>query len=450
MSSNKELTRKLGFWSALAISVGETIGSGIFVSSGQVASAAGSPKIAILSWLIGGLIVIPQMLIIAELATAYPEDGYGYIYFRNAGSKPLAFLFGWAAFMALDPPGITVLAVAVIPYIAIFLPFFNNPLAGKFLGVALILLLTIPHYRSVKSGGMFNLIITIAKIIPFIIIIGLGLAYLKVGNLAPSPAVAKIPIASGLWAGVSATVWSYAGMSSCCYMSGEMKDPNKNLPRALIGCALIVMALYTLVSLAVVGNLPFAEVIKSSTPLSDSLKYIPGLSSIGPKFIAISAIIVILGSMSSCIMFQPRMEYSMAKDNLFFKVFAHVNPKYETPDWSILIQIGYSIVLIFLTNLTTLLGYFTLVYLIINTGLFITIIFCKKKPDYHPTFKCPAWKFMLVITTLTGVWMAWGTFKWAPIQGIICALIVVATGLPMYHYWNRKNEKTKKDSTASV
>lgn len=124
------------------------------------------------------------------------------------------------------------MAVAVIPYIAKFIPFFNNSLAGKFLSVALILLFTIPHYRSVKQGALFNTIITVAKILPFVIIIGLGFAYMKVGNLGAVATTAQLGGAStGLWAGISATTWAYAGMGSVCYMSGEFKDPQKPFQR---------------------------------------------------------------------------------------------------------------------------------------------------------------------------------------------------------------------------
>ena len=443
---NKQLTRKLGLAAALAVCVGEVVGSGIFVNTGKVARASGSAKLTIIAWLLGGLFVIPQMMITAELATAYPEDGYGYIYFKKAGSSALAFLFGWSFFLALDPPGITVLAVAVIPYIAKFIPFFNNGLAGKFLSVALILLFTIPHYRSVKQGALFNTIITVAKILPFVILIGLGFVYMKVGNLGAVATTAQLGGAStGLWAGISATTWAYAGMGSVCYMSGEFKDPQKTLPKALIGSAVIVTLLYTLVSVTVLGNLPFGEVLASKTPLCDSLKYIPGLSTIGSNFVSIAAIIVILGSLSASIMFQPRMQYAMAKDKLFFNVFSHVSPKYETPDWSILIQVAYSIILVFFTTLSTLLGYFTIVYLIANIGIFMTILWCRKKPDYHPTYKCPAMYLMLALAVFTCLGMAWGTIKWAPVSSLVSALVVLATGLPMYYYWNSKNKKAAED-----
>lgn len=440
MEQKKDLTRKLGLGTALAIAVGTTIGSGIFVSSGAVASAAGTPTIAILAWIIGGLLIIPQMMVLSELATAYPENGSGYIYLVKARSRPLAFLYGWASFFALDPPSISILALAAVSYISIFIPALTG-LAGKFVAVALIIIFTALHYRSVKSGGFFQVLITIAKVVPFVIVIGLGLFYMKPDSFSYVPSGTKVTFYSGLIAAVSATSWSYTGMSSVSYMSGEFKNPSKTLPRALIGAGIIVLAIYTLVCTSVIGIMPFDKLMKSNAAIADSLKFIPSFSGIASTFVSVTAIIVILGSLSSCIMFQPRMEYAMAKDNLFFKVFAHVHPKYETPDWSILFQVGYAIILVFLTDLVTLLGYFTLVLNLINILLYGSIIFCRKNPDYNPTYRTPVWGLMTAIAILGSAWLAWGTFMWAPYQGLIAALIVVVTGLPAYYYWNNKMKK---------
>ena len=237
--ANKELTRKLSFWPALAIGISSTIGSGIFVSTSVVAQSARTPKLVILSWLIGGLIVLPQLLILAELATAYPDDGYGYVYINKAGSKPLAFLYGWASFLGIDPPAITTYVVAVLPYIAVFIPFFKNAIASKLLGALLILLFALPHLRNVKRGGIFNLILTIVKLLPFAILVILGLMFFKVGNFstaaAATSAAGHVSTGAALGAGIAATVWSYAGMQSACYMvrrnKGSKEKSAKNTSR---------------------------------------------------------------------------------------------------------------------------------------------------------------------------------------------------------------------------
>jgi fructoselysine transporter len=433
--SNGTLTRKLGFWSALAIAVGTTVGSGIFVSSGDVAKAAGTPSISILAWIIGGLIAIPQVMVLAELSTAYPENGSGYVYLNKAGWRPLAFLYGWATFWALDPPSISIMALAIVSYLATFFPFFSG-IAGKLLGVAIILVITSIHYRSVKEGGLFQVIITAVKIIPFIIVIALGLMYMKAGNFSYVPAHGAVK--TSLIGGVSATTWAYTGMAAICFMAGEFKNPGKILPRALISSVFIVLALYTLLAICVIGLMPFDKLIHSNAAVSEAVSYIPGLSHIASSFVAITAIIVILGSLSSCIMFQPRLEYAMAKDGLFFQRFAKVHPNYETPSFSIIVQVTYACILVFMSNLTALLGYFTLIQLVINILDFAAVYKCRKRDDYNPIYRMPMWKLTTILAILGASWLAWGTFTWAPWQGMIAAFIVIATGLPVYFYWNKR------------
>ncbi|MBI0580849.1 amino acid permease [Neobacillus cucumis] len=441
--SNTTLTRKLGFWSALAIAVGTTVGSGIFVSSGDVAKAAGTPSISILAWIIGGIIAIPQVMVLAELSTAYPENGSGYVYLNKAGWRPLAFLYGWATFWALDPPSISIMALAVVSYLASFFPFFSG-FAGKLLGVAIILVITSIHYRSVKEGGLFQVIITAVKIIPFLIVIALGLMYMNTGNFSYTPHGGAVK--TSLIGGVSATTWAYTGMAAICFMAGEFKNPGKILPRALISSVFIVLILYTLLAVCVTGLMPFDKLIHSSAAVSDAVKYIPGLSHIASSFVAITAIIVILGSLSSCIMFQPRLEYAMAKDGLFFKRFGRVHPKYETPSFSIIVQVTYACILVFATNLTTLLGYFTLIQLVINILDFAAVYKCRKRDDYNPIYRMPMWRITTILAILGASWLAWGTFTWAPWQGMVAAFIVIATGLPVYFYWEKRyGSKNGKD-----
>lgn len=445
--SNGTLTRKLGFWSALAIAVGTTIGSGIFVSSGDVAKAAGTPFISILAWIIGGVIAIPQVMVLAELSTAYPQNGSGYVYLNKAGWRPLAFLYGWATFWALDPPSISIMALAIVSYLATFFPFFSG-VAGKLLGIAIILLITSIHYRSVKEGGLFQVIITAIKIIPFLIVIVLGIMYMNPDNFAytPGPGAQN----SSLIGGVSATTWAYTGMAAICFMAGEFKNPGKILPRALISSVFIVLALYTLLAVCVIGLMPFDELINSNAAVSEAVKYIPGLSDIASSFVAITAIIVILGSLSSCIMFQPRLEYAMAKDGLFFQRFARVHPKYETPSFSIIVQVAYACILVCFSNLTVLLGYFTLIQLVINILDFAAVYKCRKRDDYNPIYRMPMWRLTTVLAILGASWLAWGTFTWAPIQGVIAALIVIVTGLPVYYYWERKYGSKKNNDSDIV
>lgn len=443
MSNNtKELARKIGFWGALSIAVGTTVGSGIFSSVGEVANAAGSPFMTILAFVIGGLIIIPQMCVYAELSTAYPVNGADYIYLKNAGSRPLAFLTGWATFWANDPPSISIMALAISNYLRFIIPV--NDISGRIIATALVLVFMFIHLRSVEAGARFQTLITAAKILPFAVVIGLGIFYINGANTAVAPAIGAPVGLAALLAGISATSWSYTGMASVTYMTGEIKEPGKNMPRALIGSCIVVMVLYTALAFVMSGLMPFDSLLASEAPISDAITSIPGLGQIAGIFVAITGIIVICGSLSSCIMYQPRLEYAMAKDGLFFKKFAQINPKYETPDFSIIVQCALGILLIFISNLRDLLGYFTLVLLLKNILTFGSIIWNRRRADYNPVWRTPYWKLMTFLAIASSMILVWSTFLWAPIPGLICALIVVATGLPAYYFWNGRLQADQK------
>ncbi|WP_334072609.1 amino acid permease [Paenibacillus sp. A14] len=436
--SSSGLQRKLGLSAAIAISVGTTIGSGIFSSLGEVAAASGTALFAILAFLIGGLVNIPANLCYAELATAYPENGGQYIYFREAGSRPMAFLCGWISFWATDTPSISIMAIATTSYLGYFVGF--SGLTMKFIAVALILVFMFMHLRSVEGGGKFQTFITAFKIIMFAILIGVGFYYFS-PDLISSPVKAGAPVGiMALVAGISATTWSFDGMASVCYMTGEIKNPKKTMPRALIISGILITLLYVLLSVVVTGLLPMDTLATSSAPVSEAMKYLPGIGPATGSLTAVMAIIVIIGSLSSCIMFQPRMEYAMAKDGLFFKSFAKVHPKWGTPHVSIIIQCAFAIILVFASSLSSLLGYFTIVALLKNFLTFGTVfVLRRKKSGYNPMWRMPMGYLMAAIAMVVTGTLIVSTFLWAPIPGIICAIIAVATGLPAYFYWERKN-----------
>lgn len=229
-------------------------------------------------------------------------------------------------------------------------------------------------------------------------------------------------------------------------MSGEVKKPEKNMPRGLILTAFIVLGLYVGLTIVASGLLSVEELASSDAPIALLASKIPLIGNYAGPVIAIMAVIVVIGSLSSCIMFQPRIEYAMAKDGLFFKSFAKVHPKYETPYFSIIVQCAVAIVLIFATSLSDLLGYFTLVALLKNFLTFGTILVLKNKENYKPKYRMPARLLMVGIAMLITGTLIWSTFMWAPIPGIVCALIAVGTGLPVYYFWERRNKKALNDS----
>lgn len=443
--NKKELGRKLGLGAVIALGVGTTVGSGIFSSLSEVANASGSMLFLFLAFIIGGLLQIPANFCYSELASAYPEDGGQYVYFREAGSKMLAFLCGWISILATDPPSISIMALAIVNHLAFFIPMSNLTL--KIAAVVFVLIFMILHLRSVEGGGAFQTVITAFKIIPFALIIGIGLfnlnSHLLLSN-APLAGFGKSLGLTALIAGVAGTTWSYDGMGAACYMSGEIKDPHKNMPRGLILTAIIVLALYGGLTFVASGLLTIDEIAASEAPIALMASKLPGIGNFAGIAVAVMAIIVVLGSLSSCILFQPRIEYAMAKDNLFFKQFGYVHPKWETPYFSIIVQCALGIILIFASNLASLLGYFTMIALTKNALTFGTIFILRRKGEaggYKPTYKCPGGLLMPIIAIFMTCTLIYGEITYAPIPSLICAALTFITGVPAYLFFKKQAEQ---------
>jgi fructoselysine transporter len=290
--------------------------------------------------------MIPQNMVAAEITAAYPNDGGFYIWFREAGSRPMAFLCGWVTFWAGDPPSYAIMALTMASYIAFFIPAITG-IGVKLVAAALIIFFMSINMRSVEVGGKFLTSMTTIKMMIFALLIGVGLFYMQ-GDLVSTPAIAGAPIGiMALLAGISATTWSYAGMATACSMAGEIKDPHKTMPKALIATALVVMLIYTGLTTVTVGLLPMSKLSVSQAAVAEAMAQIPMIGSTASVVTALSAIIVIAVALHGIIMCQPRIEYAMAKDGLFFKKFASVHPKWETPANAILFSCAFAIVLIF-------------------------------------------------------------------------------------------------------
>ena len=434
-----ELKRKLGLGAALAVAVGTTVGSGIFSSLAEVAGASGSALMLIASFVIGGLIMIPQNLLYAELASAYPEDGGQYTWLKEAGWRPVAFLNGWLAFWATDPSTCSVMSLAIANYLAFFIPALSG-IAVKLVAIALIIAFTALHYRSVEAGARFQAFITSLKMLPFFLLVGVGIFYMH-SDLITTPAVAGAPVGlAALLAGVSATTWSYDGAVGACYMAGEVKDPNRTMPRVMIYCIAIVIALYAGLSTIAAGLIPLEELAASDAPIALAFSKIPVIGPAAGVVTALLAIVVITGSVSGATMYQPRLEYAMAKDGLWYSRFAEVHPKYNTPSFALMAQAVYAIILVCVSGINDLLGYFTFICLVKNMLVFCTMFVHHRKADYNPGWRCPAWKTMTVIAILANGILLVSTFLWAPTAALIASVVALVTGLPANYFFEKKNK----------
>lgn len=433
--------RQLNLLQTSSIIIGQVIGSGIFINIPIVAAIAGNSWIAVFIWFLGGLLWLPQIFILAEMGTAYPDQGGPYHFIHKAGSPFLAFIYTWTAFLTSDTPTLTIIGLLAADALSFFFPELGLGIYAKIFAAVLIAIFTVLQYRSVKSGGNVQVVLTFAKLFPLLAVVVIGFFFIGDGNLYVESLFRtnqNKPISlSIITAGVAATIWAYAGFLNILYTSGEVKNPTKNLPKALIGSVLFVMGAYVLISFFTNAIVPFNDLISvEEGKFINPFKYIDGISGIAGGIFAIAVFVSMLGVMNSSIITQPRLEYAMAKDGLFFKQFANLHPKFLTPSFSIVFQSVFAVVLLF-GNLNDLLGYFTLSYVLQNTLVYGSIFWLHKKEDYKPTYKSPVWKIMGGVSVLVQLYLAYGAFLAFPLGGLLACLSLIFTGLPLYLYFKK-------------
>jgi len=331
--------------SAAAITVGLIIGSGIFrVPSSVAASVEGVGAIGLL-WIAGGLLALFGCLSVAELAGLYPQTGGVYVFLREAYGRLPAFLYGWTRLLLLVPTSIGAISLIMAAYLNAFLPV--DEIGERWVAAAVIVLLTALNYRSLLWSALLENTVTALKL--------LGLAALTVAIFAfgsgSDGALAAAPdFAPASWVGFGlalvTAMWSYSGWSSVAAMAGEVRDPGRNVPRALVGGVATVLVIYLAVNAAYLYVLPVDEMAHSSLVAADAAASVFGGR--GASIVAGLVVISTLGALQAALMFNPRIFYAMAKDGLLFAPLGRAHGVYFTPHLATLftaaLGIGYVLI----------------------------------------------------------------------------------------------------------
>ncbi|WP_432514666.1 amino acid permease [Kineococcus sp. SYSU DK001] len=434
-----KLQRNLGLTTAIALGVGTTVGSGIFTSVGAVAGAAGTPLLAVAAFLVGGLIMVPQILLYCEFSTAYTESGGQVVYFREAGWSFPSMFMSWSCYWATDPVGIATMTLTVVNYAAYFTGWGGN--TGRLVGCALIVFFTWLHVCHKKAGATWQDFITAAKIVPFIVLVGIGLFFVNGDNYSSrtSDAVAASSPLLAIVTGVALTTWAYDGMQTSVTMAGEIENPRRNMPIALIGTVVLVTLLYTGLAAAAVGLVDIGSLAGSDAPVAAAFSQIPGIGSNAGTIAAVLAVVVVVGSLSSLIMFQARMQMKAAEEGYWWRSWAKIHPKYNTPATAMLWQSGLALVLVWFSTIQQLLGLFTLIVLLRNALLFCAWFKLRRKENYRPTWRAPFGPVTAVLAIVPSLILMVSTFFDAPVESVGAGLLALASAVPFYYRWRRVN-----------
>lgn len=435
-----ELRRQIGIRTAAALVVGEVIAVGIFLTPAGMAKELGSPMLLLVVWLAMGAMALCGALCYGELAARYPEAGGGYVYLREAYGPAVAFMYGWMAFLVMDPGLTAALAVGLATYAGYGLKL--SPLGIKVLAIATIIVVALINIRGVRLGAGFIRTLTFLKLglLAFILLWGFGFQLGDWSNFTPFVArrANSAPLVAALAGGIVGAFFSFAGWWDLGKLAGEVKNPGRTLPRALTYGVLIVTAVYVLTSFAFVYLVPLDKVTSGETFAAQAGEVLFGRA--GGLIFSLVVVVAVLGSLAAVVMSAPRVYFAMARDGVFIPSVAALHKRYETPARAIALQAVLASVLVIAGSFNDIISYFVFV-VVVFIALTIAALFKfrREAPD-TVRYLTPGYPVTPVVFLIMIVFVLVLLGANNPMQ-VFLGVAVVALGFPVYLFLFRNKWK---------
>ncbi len=455
-SQKPSLVRGLSLLDSVLLLVSGIIGSSIFLTAKDIAGPLPNPKLFFLVWVLGGLISLCACVAFAELGSMFPDSGGQYIYLREAYGDLVAFLYGWMLFAVANGGSIAALSVAAAAYMGNILPAISQThvifsAAGivftraHLVGLILIVILTYVNVFGLRWGALLQNVSTWTKFTAMAVFVVLGFAIGK-GHWSNFSAQAPGGVTMGLspgqlisalGVGLIAVFWAYDGWVYITWVAGEVKEPRRNVPLAMVLGVLAVGAIYLAMNMVYVYALPLSEVAKYETiaHAAAATLFSPGAAVWLSAMIAISC----FSAAATCTLSGARVYLAMAQDGVFFRRMAVIHPKWRTPAFSLIGQGIWAAILTLSGRYDQLYTYvifgMVLSYTLTVIGLFLLR---WKKPDIPRPYRCTGYPWLPGIYVLVGVAWTLNTIITRPTEAFWGAMIV-AVGVPGYWYWKWKN-----------
>ena len=427
------LRRQIGLWSAIAIVIGTTIGSGIFRSPAGIAERLPGPFPLAIIWVAGGLFALCGALSFAELASAFPRTGGVYAYIKEGWGKLPAFLFGWAEITVIRAAAVGAISTTFAEY---FLRVIGVDPAeyARYVAAAAIVVMGTVNILGVRWGSMVLNLTTIAKYggLIFIIIVAFALGLPQTGGHY-TPAMPPGSFTMGAFGlALVSVLWAYDGYADLSYAGGEVKDPERNLPRALIFGTLAIIVIYLLANLAYLAVIPVEEMRRSPLVAADVAERL--LGNPGVVFIGVTVMLSTWGTLTGSLFTSPRIFFAMAEDGLFFKSVAKVHPRFHTPHIAISINIVLGVIFVLIRNFEQLADAFVTAivpfYAIGVAALFVV----RRRANYAPAFRLPGYPFVPALFVLSAIYLLANALIDPSSRGpTALTLGIVLLGIPVYY-----------------
>jgi len=438
--SPETLPRRLGLWSAIAVVVGITIGSGIFRTPASVTNRLPGPLPLFGVWIAGGIVAMCGALTLAEVAAAFPDTGGIFVFIRKSWGRLPAFLFGWAELAIIRAAAVGAIATTFAEYLLRVLGYDPSvaPYDGWVHYVAALAIAAIAglNYVGVRWGSLVQNVTTVAKYfgLLFIVIAAIVIGIPKTGgHFTPVMPPGSFSIAPFGLALVS-VLWAYDGWADLAFISGEVKDPARNLPRALIFGTLAVIAIYLLANIAYLGVMPVEEIRHSKLVAADVALRLIG--PIGVTFISLTVMLSTLGTLNGSILTNPRVFFAMAADGLLFRKIAEVHPRFKTPSVAIALTAVLGIIFVLLRTFEQLADSFvTAILPFYALGVASIFVFRRRSAaDYSPPFRAPFYPVAPMLFVLATVYLLANALIDPSSRWPTLAIFgVILAGIPVYY-----------------
>jgi amino acid transporter len=431
------LPRTLGLWSSVALVVGITIGSGIFRSPAGIAQKVPHPTVMLLLWVVGGAVTLCGALSLGELAAALPETGGLYAYLREGWGRRPAFLFGWSELVLIRANALGGIAVVFGEYLlrSTGIDPVEHWLAARCLSAAAIAFAAAANIRGADIGAFIVGLATWAKFAALLVLAlsafvlggshGASLAHLTTGTGAP------IAIGSMGLALVS-ILWAYDGWADLSFASGEVKDPQRNLPKAIIFGTLAIIAIYLLTNVAYLYVNPIETVAQSRLVAADTMLALFGRG--GVVLVSLFVMISSFSSLNGSMLASPRVFFAMADDGLFFESIAKVHPTYKTPYVAILLAGVLGMILVMSRSFEALTDTFVLaIWPFYALGVAAIYRLRTRRPDMPRPYRAIGYPVVPAIFIVAVAAFVINALVHDPLPTTITFALILA-GLPVYQF----------------
>lgn len=440
MEQKNQIQKSIGFLQGLAIVVGMIIGSGIFLKPGIVLSAAGSPVMALVAWVMGGVVTLCSALSIAEIASNIPRAGGLYTYLEELYGEKWGFMLGWVQSIISYPASVAAQAIAFATYASFFLPasFGDNVWAMRGLALGVMAFVLIMNVLSTRCGGFIQVVATVGKLVPVVAILGFG----AFQGVAPGASgLSTVLIGEGganIGAAILGTLWAYDGWIGVTNMAGEMKNPKKNLPKVISVGIIFVIVVYALFNIVLFNALPSAELAVSETPGADAAVALFGAG--GAAFLTAGIMISVFGSLNGYLMTAARVPQAMAerKQLPLSGVLGQIHPKFGTPANALIMQVILAVAYVMsgsFNYLTDLLIF--VLWIFFTLGVVGVFVLRKRGLSEKTNYRVPRYPITPIIGIAGSVYILGSTMISDPVRSLI-GLGVTLLGVPVYMLLKKK------------